>query len=102
MLSAVEHFCKMGLTNPESGCTIEVFNPLKHSREVKALKNKLRQIRKQKRMSQDELAKLSGVSRVTISNIERGKNENISAKTLLSIAAVLGTTIDEIFFNNAV
>lgn len=64
--------------------------------------NKIREYRKKKKMTQAELAQKSGVSRVTISQLEAGIERNTSSKTLLSIAKALNSTIDEIFFTTSV
>jgi len=52
---------------------------------------KLKSARAAKDLSQDELAKLCGVSRQTISAIEKGKN-NISIEKLPDLARALHTT----------
>lgn len=41
------------------------------------------------KLSQEELAKLSGVSRVTISKLECGRLESMSTKTLCALAKAL-------------
>ena len=64
--------------------------------------NKIREYRKKKKMTQAELAQKSGVSRVTISQLEAGIECNTSSKTLLSIAKALNSTVDEIFFTTSV
>lgn len=64
--------------------------------------NKIRERRLEKCMSQDKLADLSGVDRVSISLIETGKTVNPSIKTLGKIALALGTTVDDIFFADSV
>ena len=60
--------------------------------------NKVREAREKLKMSQEELAKRSGVSRGTISAIESGRAENTKSKTLLKIANAMNTTVDQIFF----
>lgn len=55
--------------------------------------NKLREIRKSKKMSQNELSQKSGVSRQTISRIESGKDQCM-AHTLLKLARALGESVD--------
>jgi len=55
--------------------------------------------RVKKGWTQDELAKNSGVGRVTISNIERKGIENIPVYTLRKIAKALDTTVAELFFS---
>ena len=64
--------------------------------------SKVREYREKMNMTQEELAKKSGVSRVTISSIESGRAENTTSKTLLRIATALNATVDEIFFGQVV
>lgn len=59
--------------------------------------NKLKQIREQKGLSQNELAEKSGVSRVTISMLETGAQENAKTRTLLKLATALGVSVDSFF-----
>jgi DNA-binding XRE family transcriptional regulator len=59
---------------------------------------KIRERREELRMTQDELAQKSGVSRQTISSIETGKYENVLVGTLAAIATALDTTVDKIFY----
>ena len=49
-------------------------------------------------MSQDELAKKVGVSRQTISAIEKG-DYNPTINLCISICRVLGKTLDELFWD---
>lgn len=58
---------------------------------------KLREIRERQGLSQDELAEKSGVSRVTISMLETGSQENAKTKTLFKLAAALNVSIDSFF-----
>lgn len=59
--------------------------------------NKLKFYRKKKGLSQIELAKMSGVSRVSISKIENDKAKDIKVGTLKSLASALGEPVQEIF-----
>jgi putative transcriptional regulator len=59
---------------------------------------KIRERREELRMTQDEPAQKSGVSRQTISSIETGKYENVLVGTLAAIATALDTTVDKIFY----
>jgi putative transcriptional regulator len=61
------------------------------------LKNNLAEIRKQKKLSQADLAKLVGVSRNTISSIETGKYEP-TAKLALLLAVALDLKFEDIFY----
>jgi len=63
---------------------------------------RLKEIREQCKMTQEELEKKSGVSRQTISAIENNRAENVLVGTLLALANALGTTIDNLFFEKAV
>lgn len=58
---------------------------------------RLKSARAAKDMSQDELAKLVGVSRQTISAIEKG-DYNPTINLCISICKVLDKTLDEIFW----
>lgn len=51
-----------------------------------------------KNLTQAQLAKMVGVSHVTISRIEKGKIEEIRFGTLKKIAAALDSTVSELFF----
>lgn len=61
---------------------------------------KIKEARREKKMSQEELAAKSGVSRATISALENGTERYAMTSTLLKIAAALDTTIDKIFSFN--
>ena len=54
--------------------------------------------REELKMTQEELAQKSGVSRQTISSIETGKYDNVLVGTLAAIALALDTTVDKIFY----
>ena len=59
---------------------------------------KIKEMREAIKMTQEELATKSGVSRQTISALENGKYENVLTGTLAAIATALGTTVDKIFY----
>jgi putative transcriptional regulator len=61
------------------------------------LKNKLKVARAEKDLSQDELARLVGVTRQTIGSVEIGEYCP-STRLALTIAKVLGKTLEEIFY----
>lgn len=63
---------------------------------------RVKELREAKGMTQEELEKKSGVSRQSISAIENNKVEQVKSGTLLAIAEALETTIDNLFFKNAV
>lgn len=59
--------------------------------------NNLRKVREKANMTQEELEKASGVSRVTISNIERGVSQDIKINTMLALANALNEKVENIF-----
>lgn len=61
------------------------------------LKNNLKEIRKEKNMSQSALAELVGVSRNTISSLETGQYEP-SAKLALVLSISLDKKFEELFY----
>ena len=61
------------------------------------LKNYLKEIRKEKNISQQELADMVGVSRNTISSIETGQYEP-TAKLAYVICIALDKKFEEIFY----
>ena len=65
--------------------------------ESLVLKNRLKEIRKEQKMSQDELAKMVGVSRNTISSIETGQF-NPTAKLALILCIALDKKFEDIFY----
>ena len=61
------------------------------------LHNNVAAIRKEKRMSQSELAELVGVSRNTISSIETGQYQP-TAKLALLLCVALDKKFEDLFF----
>ena len=61
------------------------------------LKNKIRIARAEKSLTQDQLAKLVGVSRQTIGSIEKSQF-NPTAKLALIICIVLDKKFEELFY----
>lgn len=57
---------------------------------------RVREVRKMKRVSQEELAERSGVSRQLISMIEKNK-VNASIEKMADLARALNCTLDDIF-----
>ena len=60
------------------------------------MKNRIEQIRKERGIRQDEIAKLLGVSRQTISSLETGRY-NPSIFLAYKIAKYFDMTIEEVF-----
>lgn len=62
--------------------------------------NKIKKMRDERLMTQEELAEKSGISRTTISDLENQKVMNITAETMKKIAVDgLDSSIPEVFFN---
>lgn len=61
------------------------------------LKNNIKEVRKQKQLSQAALAKMVGVSRNTISSIETGQF-NPTAKLALILCIALDKKFEELFY----
>jgi putative transcriptional regulator len=61
------------------------------------LKNRLRVARAEQVMSQDELARLAGVTRQTIGAVESGQYCP-SARLALTLAMKLGKKVEELFY----
>lgn len=58
---------------------------------------KIKQLRKERRMSQEELAEKSGVSRATISGLETKSNPITTTETLQKLASALNVEVSEFF-----
>ena len=61
------------------------------------LKNRLKEVRAEKGLSQAQLARLAGVSRNTISSIETGQF-NPTAKLALILCIALDKKFEELFY----
>lgn len=60
------------------------------------IKTRIKEYRARDNMKQDDLAKLVGVRRETIGNLEIGRY-NPSLKLAMDIAKVFGCTVEELF-----
>lgn len=60
------------------------------------MENKIKELRKQNKITQDEFAKAVGVTRQTVISLENGRY-NASLLLAHKIAAYFGKTIEEIF-----
>lgn len=58
---------------------------------------RLKAIREEKRMTQEELSAKSGVSRQTIVSLENDESYNTTTGTLIKLADALGVSIDQFF-----
>lgn len=66
-----------------------------------SLREKLRELRKKKGYSLDELARLSGASKSYLWELENREDRRPSAEKLVDIARVLDTTTDYLMDENA-
>lgn len=64
--------------------------------DEKGLGQRLQEVRREKGLTQQELCQKAGLSYSTLAKIERGAIKSPSIFTILSIATVLGTTLDEL------
>ncbi len=60
------------------------------------LAQNIKKLRKQRKMSQEELAKKADVTYSTLIKLESGVNKNPTIKTIQQIAAALEVTLDEL------
>lgn len=63
------------------------------------MKNRLKELREKERYTQTKLAKLAGISRSQLIQIENGESKP-KIDTALNISAVLGYKVDEIFLSD--
>lgn len=58
---------------------------------------RVKQLREDLGMSQEELSRQSGVSRPVIVKLESGEQVSVSTRTLVALASALHTPVKEIF-----
>ncbi len=63
---------------------------------------RIKELREEKKMSQEDLAKEARVSRTIISGLETGSIKETSTKTLRKIARALEKNVSDIFFETDV
>ena len=61
------------------------------------MNNRIQEIRTTLELSQEELAKVSGVSRTVISQLESGTRKTITSATMLRLSKALKTPVEDIF-----
>lgn len=62
------------------------------------MKNRIRELRKSSKLSQEEVAKRCNVSRQTINAIENDKYDP-TLQLAFNLASVFNTTVDKLFIN---
>ncbi len=60
------------------------------------MENRIKEIRKKNKVTQDDLAKMVGVTRQTVISLENGKY-NASLQLAHNLAEYFGVTIEELF-----
>ena len=61
------------------------------------IKNRLKELREERGISQEKLAELSGISRTTLSKIENNEEVNVNTRTIAKLSDVFGVKPSEIF-----
>lgn len=61
------------------------------------MQNRIKEIRERKNMTQEELAKVSGVSRTVLSQLENNSRPVVTSETMLKISKGLQKSLEEIF-----
>lgn len=73
-----------------------MFADVKGMIKMPLAKNKLKELREKKRLTQEKLAELSGVSRQTVISIETGKYVP-SLELALKFAKIFGCKVEDLF-----
>ena len=60
------------------------------------LAQNIKKLRKQRKLSQEELAKKAGVTYSTLIKLESGVNKNPTIRTLQQVASALDVSLDEL------
>lgn len=64
--------------------------------------NRIAELRKEKHMTQEDLARKSNVSRTTIWALEKNAKKTVTSNTLIAIADALGVEVGDVFFTQKV
>lgn len=62
------------------------------------IREKIREARKEKQLTQEELATKSNVNRATIVALENGTAENVKISTLQKLAAAMNMMVQDMLF----
>jgi transcriptional regulator with XRE-family HTH domain len=65
--------------------------------DIKTIVKNIRRIRENKNLSQAEVAKKAGISRIAYSNIETGRAKDLRTSTLINIANALDVKLVDFF-----
>lgn len=61
------------------------------------VKNRLKEFRVERGISQEKLAEMSGISRATLSKIENNEETNVNTRTMVKLADIFGVKPSDIF-----
>ena len=75
---------------------MRLHNLVSNNTKSKMFPRKIRELRKKKKISQETLARLAGVSLNTIVKIESGESRHPAIKTMAGIAEALEISLDEL------
>jgi transcriptional regulator with XRE-family HTH domain len=75
---------------------MRLYNLVSKNAKVKMFTKKIRELRKKKKISQETLARLVGVSLNTIVKIESGESRHPTIQTIAGIAEALEISLDEL------
>lgn len=90
--------CSTCLTIYENSVKIWLVQHDEHAERRIRMGYKIKEIREEKGMTQEQLSKKANVSRTIISGLENGKIKTTTTGTLLKIAEALEKTVADIFF----
>jgi len=76
------------------------YNSVYVGKSSKMLAQSIKKLRKQKKLSQEKLARLADISYNTIIKIETGKANNPTFETLSKLADAFGVSMDELTGRN--
>ena len=61
------------------------------------IKNRLKELRTERGISQEDLVKMTGISRTTLSKIENNEEVNVNTSTIAKLAEAFNVKPSEIF-----
>lgn len=78
-----------------------IFQSVPHNEKMLTIGERIKLLRTSRRLTQTQLAELLGVKQNTISDLERGESETMTASTLEAICRVLMTTPGFVLYGTA-
>jgi len=61
------------------------------------IKNRLKELRTERGISQEKLVEMTGISRATLSKIENNEEVNVNTRTIAKLAEAFGVKPSDIF-----